>query len=135
MISRILPGSAERAVFIAHPTVQGDTVDRIGGRALLTNETFGFTRRVLAGYPLILSEHCSALGTLGDLILADLSMYYVGIRQQIMVAMSGLGSGFVKNQTGVRVTARLDGQPGISTTIDPAQASAKQSAFVVLGTT
>ena len=130
MLSALLPGCAERAVFLAHPTAVGDIIDRAPLRSLSAAVPY----LNIYGHRVIRSEHCSVIGTRGDLILADLAAYYVGIRQQVMVAMSGLGSGFVKNQTGVRVTARLDGQPGIVTSVDPAQGSDNQSAFVVLDT-
>src|SRR5262249_3803665 len=45
-------------------------------------------RHVLAGLPLEVTEKCPALGTPGDIFLADWSKYVIGDRQQYEIAFS-----------------------------------------------
>ena len=89
----------------------------------------------VASHRIITSEHSSVIGTTGDLILADLSMYYLGRRANPMVALSGLGPGFERNRSTLRGVARIAGQPAVATPIDPAQGAATLTPFVILGTT
>ena len=134
MLAALLPSCLERATFLAHPTAIGKLYTRFNQRGITRLAGSRDISSVWMDFaPIVPSNHCSVLGTAGDLILADLSAYYVGIRQQVVVAMSGLGPGFTKNMTGVRVTCRVDGQPGIVSTVDPVLGDTEQSAFVVLG--
>ena len=76
------------------------------------------------------------LGTAGDAMLVDLGAYQLYDRQAVMVDLSSLApEAFGRWRTLVRATARLDGQPGLSKPITPAQGTDTLSAFVVLGTT
>jgi len=92
----------------------------------------------LMGKPLIWSKHCSTLGTVGDIILADWSQYLVGTK-------AGQGSDgkfdtsihlkFDADQTCFRFVFRIDGQPWWPTYYTPPQATSDtMSPFVVLAT-
>jgi len=69
--------------------------------------------RTMFGYPVILTRNCPALAAQGDLILSDLSMYMVAMRQDIRVDTS-IHSRFEYDETGIRFVARLDGQPAVA---------------------
>jgi len=92
----------------------------------------------LMGKPLIWSKHCSTLGTVGDIILADWSQYLVGTK-------AGQGSDgkfdtsihlkFDADQTCFRFVFRIDGQPWWPAVYTPPQATSDtMSPFVVLAT-
>ena len=65
----------------------------------------------ILGIPYHVTRNCPALGTQGDVIEGDLSMYMLGMRQDMRIDISD-APGFTKNETYVRFIARLDGMPG-----------------------
>lgn len=84
----------------------------------------------LMGLPLIWTEKCSALGTKGDLCLADWGYYVIGDRQQVVVDWSDHVE-FLKIQSVVRLYERIDGKPWMDATYTPRKGTAK-SPFVIL---
>jgi len=89
--------------------------------------------QVLMGRPLIEIEQCAALGTVGDLMLVDLSQYLVAEKGGIQAAMS-IHVEFLTNQTVFRWITRLDGQSLWQAALTPYKGSATRSPFVALAT-
>ena len=87
----------------------------------------------IKGRPVIEVEYCSALGTQGDILLADFSQYRLitkgGVKQD-----SSIHVRFVNDETAFRATYRVGGQPKPKTTITPFKGSATLSPFVGLAT-
>jgi len=77
----------------------------------------------LLGLPLRVTDHQPALGTTGDVILADLGNYLIGDRMEMTVELSRDGDGFADAATNFRVRARTDGRYWIqsSTTTEAGQ--------------
>ena len=102
-----------------------------GGAAGQPNDT-------LMGKPIIWSKHCSTLGTVGDIILADWSQYLVG--QKAGQGATGkfdtsIHLKFDSDQTAFRFVFRIDGQPWWPAALTPPQATtATLSPFVVVAT-
>jgi len=88
----------------------------------------------LLGIPLFFSEHCPALGTTGDLILADWSKYLIGDRQAITVD-SSKHYRFQYDLTAWRAVKRVDGQPWLSAPLTYQDGTTQVSPFVVLSAT
>jgi HK97 family phage major capsid protein len=86
----------------------------------------------LFGYPLIFNEHCPALGTAGDLILADWSKYLIGDRQSITVD-SSKHYRFQNDITAWRAVHRVDGRPWLSAPLTYGDGTTQVSPFVILG--
>ena len=86
----------------------------------------------LFGYPLIYSEHCPALGTAGDLILADWSKYLIGDRQAVTVDASKHYK-FQNDLTAWRAVHRVDGRPWLSAPLTYEDGTTQVSPFVILG--
>ena len=126
MLSRLLPACYGRSVWLFNPDAAEEIVDI--DDSIASQDGDGFTIAGRRAYP---SEHCSALGSSGDLILMDPSAYFIGNRQMLDVQMSQ-HAGFPNYETHVRATARIAGQPGIVTPITPAQGTDTLSAFVSL---
>jgi len=118
MWAKLAPGSHKRAVWMVSPaglvelmklsvedhagTIQsGYWVSAAGAPALDT----------LFGRPLIVTEHCAALGTVGDLILADWSQYIIALRHDFRLETTN-AENFRTDQTSWRAVIRIDGQPG-----------------------
>lgn len=86
----------------------------------------------LMGAPVIETEWNATLGTVGDIILADMSQM-VSISKTMEAAQS-MHLYFDTDETAFRVTFRLDAQPWWATALTPFKGSATQSCFVTLAT-
>jgi HK97 family phage major capsid protein len=62
----------------------------------------------LVGLPAFVTDHQAAAGGTGDVMLADLSQYLIGDRQELVVEQSAKGAGFITDTSSFRVKARLD---------------------------
>lgn len=90
----------------------------------------------LKGRPVIPIEHCSTLGTVGDIILADLSQYVFIEKGGVDVATS-IHVQFLYGEQVFRFMYRNNGGPGYSwaaSALTPAKGSNTLSPFVVLAT-
>lgn len=83
--------------------------------------------------PLFVTEKLPAVGTSGDIVFLDPTMYVIGARQDVAVEVSEHPL-FTTQQTVIRVWLRLDGKPLLSGTTTLADASSTASAFVILTT-
>ena len=136
MEGRLLPRSDMRAVWMVHPGLRTDLgALNLGGVQYLQEDLSRARPRSLNGRPIILSEHCSAPGTRGDIALVDWWYYLIGDRQAMSMASSPHPE-FRKNATLYRMIQRLAGQPWIDGAITPAQGGAANSLspFVMLAT-
>lgn len=136
MMSRLFPDSMSRAVWIAHIS-QLPTIYALqnANNSLLTflPDLRGKPGAQLLGLPLFFTDKAPGASAAGKVILADLSYYVVGDRQQMQVAMSEHAA-FTTDRTAWRVVHRVDGQPWIQGSV-PISASAAEnvSAFVLHG--
>lgn len=90
------------------------------------------TTRRFFGIPITPTEYCPALGTTGDVTLADFSQYIIGNRDLIIEASGHVNSYWQKNQTLWKMTIRIDGQPAVSGAYTPYKGTNTISPFVVL---
>ncbi len=88
----------------------------------------------LFGRPVVPVEQCKALGTVGDIILADMSQYLVATRGGLNSAVSTHVE-FLTDQQVFKFTFRVDGQSRWHSTLTPFNDPTKtQSPFVALAT-
>lgn len=87
----------------------------------------------LYGQPVIPIEYCSALGTEGDVIYANLRGYAAAVRGMVDSAYS-MHLKFDFAQTAFRLIFEMDGQPWLNTTITPFKGSRTTSPIVTLAT-
>lgn len=64
----------------------------------------------MLGLPLIPTDHQPAVGSLGDVILADLRHYVIGDREVMQVERSWKGAQFINDDSYFRVRSRVDGR-------------------------
>ena len=136
MWAKLLPHSWSRAVWAFSPSVVPQLLQLKDGanRAIFISIDQGATKSPnwsLLGRPAFPTEKLPALGTKGDLMLIDPTLYVVGDRMQIEIAASEHVH-FLKNQTTWRVIERVDGQPWLDNAITLQDASTQVSPFVVL---
>jgi HK97 family phage major capsid protein len=105
--------------------------DHVGGSAvpIVTKNADGSMEMLTL--PIIFSEKLAALGTQGDLLLADFSQYSIGIRREIRLEKS-LHAGFSTDSTFFRLSARVDGQGTWKTALTPAKGANSLSWAVTL---
>jgi len=87
----------------------------------------------LLGAPVIETEWNSSLGTVGDIILADMSQM-VSISKGSMETMNSMHLYFASDEQAFRTTFRLDAQPWWASALTPFKGSNTQSPFVTLAT-
>ena len=87
----------------------------------------------LMGRPVIPVEYCATLGTVGDIILADLSQM-LAIEKGGMQADSSIHVRFTTNENTFRFIYRYDAQPVWNSALTPYKGSATQSPFITLAT-
>jgi HK97 family phage major capsid protein len=138
MTARLLPGSFKSAVWLLNQSFLGSlsneaTTGANAYRAINLSEMKAF------GMPMIVTEHCAAAGTIGELILADFSQYVIGDRALYVSASrhatySSNTYGFLQDQTLWKITLRVDGQPALPAAITPLRGGSTLSSFVTLTT-
>jgi HK97 family phage major capsid protein len=137
MFGKLLPSSQTKACWATSPTCIQQLIQLAdaGNRALFLPEYYGgFHQKVtwtLLGLPVYITEKLPALGTQGDIILIDPSLYVIGDRQQIEVAASEHVN-FLKNQMTWRVVERIDGQPWMDKVVTLQDGTTTISPFVAL---
>jgi HK97 family phage major capsid protein len=137
MFGKILPSSQTKAVWATSPTCvqQLLQLSDAGNRALFLPESYGGFHQApkwtLLGLPVFITEKLPALGTKGDLMLIDPSLYVIGDRQQLEVAASEHVN-FLKNQMTWRVVERVDGQPWMDKPVTLQDGASTVSPFVAL---
>lgn len=85
----------------------------------------------LYGRPIISMDHCSALGSKGDVILTDPKQYGL-FRKGGVQAASSIHVAFLSAETCFRIIARANGRPKMSKQITIKNSSNKRSAYVTL---
>ena len=144
MFSRLHPPSYGNAIWMANmgcfPQLSRLNIAvGTGGTTLWqpANGLAGQPYNTLMGLPLFLTEHCQALGTVGDIILADWSQYLIGGKPGAGIqTASSMHMYFEYDKTVFRFVLRYDGQPWWQTTLTPIHggAGATMSPFVALAT-
>ncbi len=91
--------------------------------------------RTLYGKPIIETEFNAALGTTGDIVLADMSQYLLweesgGVKESVNMYLYWL-----TDETAVRFVYRVDGKPSIAAPLTPYKGTLTKSPFVTLSTT
>lgn len=97
------------------------------------NGLAGAPNGLLFGRPIEYIEQCEALGTQGDVMLADMSQYGLATKAEIN-AQESMHVRFVYDEMCFRFTLRTDGRPMWNTALTPFKGSATQSPFVFLDT-
>jgi HK97 family phage major capsid protein len=136
MWGNLLPASWQNAIWVFSPTCVQQLLQLKDGasRAIFISIDQGITKQPnwsLMGRPAIPTEKLPALGTSGDLMLVDPSLYVIGDRMQIEVAASEHVN-FLKNQMTWRVVERVDGQPWLEKAITLQDSTTQVSPFVYL---
>jgi HK97 family phage major capsid protein len=134
MYSRMFPPSIARAEWFVSSSVLPSLIGMtIGNQPVwlsggtIANAPYG----TLLGRPIRVLESSSALGTIGDILFADMSQYLI-IEKGGVQAASSIHVRFIYDETCFRFVRRLNGHPLWSRAIYPNQGALEISPFVVL---
>jgi HK97 family phage major capsid protein len=131
MAAQLIPYSWNNAVWACSPSALAQLFKITGIQ--MNMDALG--QPGLAGYllsrPLYVTDKLPPLGTKGDLVLFDPSLYVVGVRQEVLVDVSPQVA-FKTNQTDFRVWLRLDGKPQVNSGVTLADGSTVAGAYVAL---
>ncbi len=135
MLARLHTASFGRAVWVAHPStipmLATLTVDvGTGGSHIPVMRESDGKFQILTR-PVIFTEKLPALGTKGDILLADFSQYVIGLKEEIRIDLSGHFY-FDTDHTACRMIFRHDGQPLWHEPLTLKDGSTTVSPFVVL---
>lgn len=135
MLSRLHPASFERAEWFVHPSTIPAllglyiVVGTGGAPVPVLSQSGG--RFTILTRPVTFTEHCSVLGEVGDIILADLSQYGIGMRKEMAMDKSE-HLYFNADKTAYRLISRVDGLPLWNEALTLADGSTTVSPFVTL---
>ena len=136
MISRFR-GSLDKAIITVNQSVlpqiyqlkddNGNFIWSPGNSGSIAEKAMGS----LYGIPMIVTEKNSALGTEGDLIMADWSHYLIGDKGGLVTDYSDHFK-FQNDARAYRIKKRVDGQPWLKSAITPYKGGSTLSPFVAL---
>lgn len=140
MLSRMLAGSFNRSVWIAHPSTLEALLNlnvifesggsAVGGQILEVFRQDGDNWR-LYGRPVRFTECANELGDVGDIILADLSYYAVGLRREAGIETSN-APGWTRFAQNFRFYMRVAGLPLLDAPVTPVRGTGTLSPFIAL---
>lgn len=117
------------------PQLGGLTIGNVPAWLPLNQALQGSPNGSVLGRPLQFNEHCKTLGTVGDLVLADLSGYAFATKAGGGIDFAAsIHLYFDYNIQAFRWTFRCGGQPYLSAAVSPANGSNTKSHFVALAT-
>lgn len=135
MWQRMLPRNRANAAWYINSEVepQLDALYFTGTTSVLS-PYIGYTPEgvmTIKGKPVIVNEFSSALGTAGDILLADFSDYLFWDKGDVQAATS-IHIAFLTDEQAFRFVYRCDGQTAWASAITPYKGTNTQSAFVTL---
>jgi HK97 family phage major capsid protein len=130
MGAAMIPYGWQNAVWAVSPTCLAQLV-KVSNFFLNQGKPDEFNCGYLLTRPVFITEKLPPLGTPGDLVFFDPSLYVIGSRQEVLVDVSAEAL-FRSNQTVFRVWLRLDGRPQLSAPVTLADGTTRASSIVVL---
>jgi HK97 family phage major capsid protein len=130
MYARLHPACVPNAVWVCNQGARAQMLglvqyvknaagtDFVGGSGVPIVKQLPGGKMTLLGLPLLFTEKLPALGTQGDIVLADLSQYIVGLRSEMSIKKSE-HLYFDSDQTAYRILLRADGRGAWSKVMTP----------------
>lgn len=112
------PSALPQILTMVHKITDAAGSDFVGGSPVFVVNASGDTPMTIFGRPLIVSELCSQVGSVGDLIFADWSRYLILAKRSWRMDVSNDVS-FMTDASVYRLIARVAGQPMLSGPITP----------------
>lgn len=137
MYKRLWPGSESNAVWYANKDTFDQWLDMYiaAGTSGIPPKGVEFVngRFIAFGSPVEWTEYCSTLGTVGDLVLADVSQY-LAISKGALRTDASIHVAFTTDEMALRFVWRWNAEPTWSSALTPANGTGTQSPFITLAT-
>jgi HK97 family phage major capsid protein len=136
MAARLAPGCWAEAVWLINQSVLS-TLANDSTTAANSYGIISLADMTCMGRPIIVTEHCAATSTVGDVVLADFSQYVIGDRELRIessreATYSSNTYGFLQDQTSWRLVLRVAGQPLVAAPYTPVRGGSTVSPFIAL---
>lgn len=138
MLDRLLPESQGNSILMIHPSLKrplrnvftspGSNSDFM---PFLADGNGIMSVKEVDGNPVVVSQHASAPGDLGDISLLDMSYYLLFVREGIK-GSSSMHVQFLSDQQVFKWTMRVDGMSVLNSPITDAHGSDTRSPFITL---
>jgi len=138
MVSRLMPGSFGRSVWLVNPDVLPSLFQlTLGNYPIylpISAGAQGSPYGMLMGRPVMVSQHAQTLATVGDVMLLDFSYYRTITKAGGAETATSMHLYFDAAATAFRTIFRIDGQAKLSAPVSPAKGSNTLSPFIKLET-
>lgn len=138
MYGRCLKGPGARLAWVVHPdAINQIMLLTIGNQPIWTPPQSGMKEApngFLLGRPIIESDACQTLGTVGDIILGNFAGYRAITKASGAEFATSMHLWFDQDLQAFRLVVRLDGQPALSAAMSAKNGSSTRSHFVTLAT-
>lgn len=138
MYQRMYAPSRSNAVWFINQDTEAQLYSMTLGTATVNQAVFlppgglsGAPYATLMGRPVVPIEQCSTLGTVGDIIFADMSQYVLADKGGLQSA-SSIHVAFLTDEQVFRFVYRVDGQPKWQAALTPYKGTNTLSPFITL---
>jgi len=144
MLAKLTPSAYKRSTWLVHPTVLPSLLqltvvvknvagtENVGGGLAAAVVQGADGQLSIYGRPVIVTDACSTFTSAGDVVLADLSQYAIGMRSDVRIEIAREVY-FASDEIAFRLRMRLDGLPLASAATKLRDGSNVVSPFVALG--
>lgn len=138
MYGRVIKGPGANLAWIVHPDAINQIMQlTIGDQSIWTPPSEGFKSApngFLLGRPILESDACQTLGTVGDIILGNFNGYRAITKAGGAEFAQSMHLWFDQDLMAFRLTFRMDGQPALAAAVSPKNGSSTRSHFATLAT-
>ena len=140
MYARLLPQSTTNAVWVINANVQPQLFAMslavgTGGSAIYlppSGNAADKPNASLMGLPVIVSEHASTVGDLGDVLLCDFPNGYICADKGNIQTDMSIHVQFLQDENTYRFSYRFDGQPALASALTPYKGADSLGHFIAL---
>jgi HK97 family phage major capsid protein/HK97 family phage prohead protease len=138
MYGRVIKGPGANLAWIVHPDAINQIMQlTIGDQSIWTPPSEGFKSApngFLLGRPILESDACQTLGTVGDIILGNFNGYRAITKAGGAEFAQSMHLWFDQDLMAFRLIFRMDGQPALAAAVSPKNGSSTRSHFATLAT-
>lgn len=138
MYGRVIKGPGANLAWIVHPDAINQIMQlTIGDQSIWTPPSEGFKSApngFLLGRPILESDACATLGTVGDIILGNFNGYRAITKAGGAEFAQSMHLWFDQDLMAFRLIFRMDGQPALAAAVSPKNGSSTRSHFSTLAT-
>jgi len=138
MFGRVIGGAGAKLAWLAHPDAFNQIITlTLNNNPIWTPPSEGFKAApngLLLGRPVLLTDACQTLGTVGDIILGNFSGYRAITKAGGAEFAQSMHLWFDQDLMAFRLIFRMDGQPSLASALSPKNGRSTRGHFATLAT-